>query len=86
MIPSLYIVLPRRNSQNVAQRQEFSDGPVVRLGLCALTAEGLGSMPAQGTKIPQNLDLISSSHVNSLVSVQCFSEAAWWGCHHHSDS
>ena len=86
MIPSLYIVLPRSNSQNVAQRQEFSDGPVVRLGLRALTAEGLGSMPAQGIEIPQNLDIISSSHVNSLVSVQCFSEAAWCGCHHRSDS
>ena len=32
--------------------QEFPGGPVV-LGLRAFTAEGQGSIPGQGTKIPQ---------------------------------
>ena len=48
---------------------------MVRAQRC--TAEGLGSMPGQGIKIPQNLDIICPSHVNNLVSVHHFSEVAW---------
>ena len=35
----------------VAVPREFPSSPIV--GLCTLTAEGLGSVPGQGAKIPQ---------------------------------
>ena len=38
---------------NILNIQGINSLVVQWLGLCAVTAEGLGSIPGQGTKIPQ---------------------------------
>ena len=62
--------------------REFSGGPAV-LGLCAFISEGTGSIPSQGTKIPQAVrqgqkekklpPLINHSRKNKDFSHKAFS-------------
>ena len=70
----LYHLLVFRDWGCKNESSEFSGGPVV--GTLLFTAEGLSSVPAQGTRIPQAT--AKKKRKKWMKSVPVFKEFKWW--------